>query len=162
MSSKLERQFALHWRAIGGMELVPEFRFHDMRRWRFDFAHTVAKVAIELEGGIWTGGRHTRGSGFAKDCEKYNDAQLKGWDVFRLTSDQLHSDLLERINEHIRTRAIANADPYQCQEPYLPTSLRTNKTRKPGSCFPTSDGATTRDASGTICVKPAGTTNPSK
>lgn len=111
-ASNLERQFALHWRAIGGMDLVTEHRFWPPRRWRFDFAHTVAKVGIEIEGGIWTGGRHTRGKGYIADCEKYNTAQLMGWQVFRLTSSQIGSEFLERLAIHINERAIANADPY--------------------------------------------------
>lgn len=35
------------------------------------------------------GGRHTRGSGFVKDMEKYNAAGLLGWRVFRFTPKQL-------------------------------------------------------------------------
>lgn len=40
-------------------------------------------IAVELEGGVWTGGRHTRGSGFIADCEKYNRAAAMGYFVFR-------------------------------------------------------------------------------
>jgi very-short-patch-repair endonuclease len=66
-----------------------EYRFHPKRRWRFDLAIPELKVAIEIEGGIWTGGRHTRGTGYQKDMEKYNAAQMLGWKVFRYTPQQL-------------------------------------------------------------------------
>lgn len=68
-----------------------EYRFHDKRRWRFDYAWVQARVALEVEGGVWTGGRHTSGAGFMKDIEKYNRATLLGWRVFRCVPSTLKS-----------------------------------------------------------------------
>jgi hypothetical protein len=48
-------------------------------------------VALEVEGGVWTGGRHTRGAGFLKDVEKYNRAAVLGWRLLRVTPDKLVS-----------------------------------------------------------------------
>lgn len=62
-----------------------EFTFHKKRRWRFDLAWPELLIAVEIEGGIWTGGRHVRGAGYEADCEKYNEAQLAGWMVLRFT-----------------------------------------------------------------------------
>ena len=62
---------------------VTEHRFHPDRGWRFDFAWPVERVALEVEGGIWVGGGHNRGKGFAKDIEKYNQAVVLGWRVLR-------------------------------------------------------------------------------
>lgn len=62
---------------------VREWRFHPLRKWRFDFAWPTQKVAVEVEGGIYSNGRHTRGSAFEADAEKYNTAALMGWRVFR-------------------------------------------------------------------------------
>ncbi len=67
---------------------VPEYRFHPKRKWRFDYAWPEQKVALEIEGGIWTLGRHTRGAGFRADMEKYNEAGRAGWRVFRFTPDR--------------------------------------------------------------------------
>lgn len=76
-------------KAVGIPKPVQEFRFHLTRKWRFDFAWPDQKVALEVEGGVWTGGRHTRGSGFIKDMEKYNEAAGLGWRVFRCTPQKL-------------------------------------------------------------------------
>ena len=62
-----------------------EFRFRPSRRWRFDFAWPEGKVAVEIEGGVYIDGRHTRGKGYERDLEKYNAAVTDGWKVFRFT-----------------------------------------------------------------------------
>ena len=56
-----------------------------LRDWRFDFAWTEQRLAVECEGGIWSKGRHVRGQGFEEDCRKYAAAQLHGWRVLRVT-----------------------------------------------------------------------------
>lgn len=66
-----------------------EYKFAPGRKWRFDFAWPEQKVAVEIEGGIWSHGRHVRGSGFSADCEKYNAAASLGWRVLRVTDQQL-------------------------------------------------------------------------
>ena len=71
-----------------------EHKFCDHRRWRFDFAWPDIKIAAEVEGGTWSSSsksRHTTGSGFHKDCEKYNQATLDGWRVFRFDSTMISS-----------------------------------------------------------------------
>jgi len=49
----------------------------------------IAGIAVEIEGAIWTQGRHTRGKGFLQDMEKYNEATRLGWKVFRFTPNQV-------------------------------------------------------------------------
>ena len=71
------------------MECVKEYRFHDKRKWRFDYAIPEHKIAIEVEGGVWTGGRHTSPKGFLGDMEKYNTATVMGWRVLRTTPEDL-------------------------------------------------------------------------
>ncbi len=71
------------------VECVKEFKFHPVRKWRFDYAIPEHKIALEVEGGVWSGGRHTRPQGFLGDIEKYNTATLMGWRVFRTTPDDL-------------------------------------------------------------------------
>lgn len=72
------------------VECFKEFRFHPKRMWRFDYAIPAHKIALEVEGGVWTGGRHTSPKGFLGDMEKYNTATLMGWRVFRTTPDELY------------------------------------------------------------------------
>lgn len=104
-ASALERTFAFNWDALGGQPLVTEHQFHPTRNWRFDFAHLQTKVAIEIEGGHWSGGRHTRGAGFEKDCEKYLAAAVQGWVVIRLTGRMAKTaTVIEAISELIRQR----------------------------------------------------------
>lgn len=78
----------------------PEHRFHHTRKWRIDYAWPDEKVALEVEGGVWTRGRHTRGSGYVKDMEKYNEVALHGFVLVRVVPDDLLTedtlDLVER------------------------------------------------------------------
>jgi very-short-patch-repair endonuclease len=68
---------------------VREYRFHPVRKFRFDFALPDERIAVEYEGSTWAGGRHTRGTGYSRDCVKYNLATVEGWRVLRYTSDAL-------------------------------------------------------------------------
>ena len=88
--SPLEVQLAFQMDALN-LEYVSEYRFHETRRWRLDFAFPDKKVGIEVEGGHWIGGRHTRGSGFEADCEKYNALALQGWRLLRFTGTTIKS-----------------------------------------------------------------------
>ena len=76
---------------INNFELIPEFKFHPVRKWRFDWAILEHKIAIEIEGGAYSKGRHTRPIGFINDMEKYNAAAVLGWYVLRYTPQQFKS-----------------------------------------------------------------------
>lgn len=89
--SKLEMQFSAQLLDAGLRDFVTEYRFDLTRRWRFDFAWPGIKVAVELEGGVYSRGRHSRGAGYVKDCDKYNAATLAGWNVYRYTAQHLTS-----------------------------------------------------------------------
>jgi very-short-patch-repair endonuclease len=93
----LERRFELLWRTLDGPKLETEFRFHATRRWRADYAHLESRTLIELEGGVWVGGRHNRAAGFVADAEKYLEAALGGWRVVRLVGSQLDLNTIGRL-----------------------------------------------------------------
>jgi hypothetical protein len=68
-----------------------EHKFHPTRKWRFDYAWEDYRIALEVEGGVWVGGRHTSGAGFVKDMEKYNEAACLGWRIIRCQPRELCS-----------------------------------------------------------------------
>ena len=76
-----------------------EYRFHNTRLWRFDFAWPKHMVALEIEGGIWmrtTDGRskgHAHPKRFIDDCHKYNEAALLGWALIRVTPEMIQDGL---------------------------------------------------------------------
>jgi len=78
-----------------------------LKDWRFDFAWPDIKLAVEVEGGAWTRGRHTRGKGFVGDMEKYNYAAVCGWTLLRFATNHLTNgyaiQMIERmIKEKLR------------------------------------------------------------
>ena len=88
-----------------GVEWVQEYKFHPSRKWRFDYANDRLKIAIEVEGSVFTNGRHTRGTGFIADMEKYNQAVLLGWSLLRFTPDQMRKTATyELIRNLINTK----------------------------------------------------------
>lgn len=92
-----------------GQLVVSERKFDEKRNWRFDFAIPHLMIAIEIEGGVHTGGRHTRGVGYTKDMEKYNRAIELGWLLLRYTPDQRYNAAtIEQIRSVIRLRKNQN------------------------------------------------------
>ena len=61
-----------------------------VREWRIDVVILDLKIGIEIEGGVWTNGRHTRGKGFIDDIERYNAAVTFGWVILRFTPQDLN------------------------------------------------------------------------
>lgn len=90
-SSALEEAMALQIRAAGLPAPTREHSPVAGRRWRVDFAWVDQLVALEVEGGIYTQGRHNRPQGFNDDAEKYNALALAGWMVLRVTTDHIKS-----------------------------------------------------------------------
>jgi hypothetical protein len=79
------------------LEPVTEYRFHPLRRWRFDYAWPAHKLALEVEGGLWVGGRHSRGKGAVADLEKYSEAAIAGWRILYCTPRDLGSLGIDRV-----------------------------------------------------------------
>lgn len=86
MLSASEERFALQVRVMHLPAPEREFLFHPTRRWKIDFAWPDREIAVEIEGGTYSGGRHVRPEGFELDCEKYNALAERGWRLFRFTS----------------------------------------------------------------------------
>ncbi len=95
-----------HVRAVGLPEPVREFPFAAPRRYRADFAYPDARLLIEVEGGVYSGGRHTRGTGYTEDARKYNLAVLLGYRILRFTAEMVRDGTaVAVIEEALREQA---------------------------------------------------------
>jgi very-short-patch-repair endonuclease len=106
--SKLEDALAFQLRAAGVELHETEYRFaKDIgRRWRFDLAWPARKLAVEIDGGLFVFGRHSRGAGQLADMEKYAEATLRGWRVLRVGAPHIRSgQALEWIERALREEA---------------------------------------------------------
>ena len=90
--NEFELKLALGLKALK-IDFEQEFKFHSSRKWRADFHLKGRMILIEVEGGIWSGGRHTRGKGYIGDMEKYNAAAMLGYQVIRFSTEQVKSGL---------------------------------------------------------------------
>ena len=88
--SVLERNLAFQIKALGLPVPEREYYFHPPRRWRVDFFFKP-DLAVEVEGGTYSNGRHSRGTGFEKDCEKYNQMTLDGIRLLRFTGKHIRT-----------------------------------------------------------------------
>lgn len=97
---------------VGFPDPATELLFHPKRKWRFDYAWEEQKLALEIHGGIHSGGRHTRGRGFVEDRAKMNEAILLGWTVLEVTPEHIKSGQLRAW-----LLAAFNQDPGQRTKP---------------------------------------------
>lgn len=119
--SPLETLLLTQCQAIGLPTPEREVRFHPKRRWRFDLAWPVPQLAVEIEGGTWVNGRHSRGKGFENDCLKQAEALLAGWSLLRVTEGMVRDGRAVRFIERALERlwgvdhgeAVATCQPQQ-------------------------------------------------
>jgi len=96
--SKLEERFIFHANAMKLPRYEREYRFAahhvgfgkgirkrlkdaDMQDWRYDFFFVDYDLAVELNGGNWGGGRHTRPQALQSEYRKMNASALLGHTV---------------------------------------------------------------------------------
>lgn len=92
---------------------VAEYRFHETRRWRFDFCFVDYRLAIERNGGVWLNGRHNRGTGYLKDLEKLNAAVCAGFYVMQFTPQQITTiEAISTIKTALENIKLANRFKY--------------------------------------------------
>ena len=89
--SNLEAEFETYLKHVLKLFYVREFSFaKDLGyKYRADFYIPEYNLLVEIEGGIYTGGRHNSTTGIIKDCDKYNFATLLGYKLLRFTSDHV-------------------------------------------------------------------------
>lgn len=91
---QLEQIFA----ELGREDWVGEYKFATPNRnWRFDYCWPDLAIAIELDGGGWTTGRHHREPAYSRDCVKLNIATGMGWKVYRLTPLMIRQGVAQKI-----------------------------------------------------------------
>ncbi|AZA60808.1 hypothetical protein [Chryseobacterium indoltheticum] len=79
-----------------GLEFEEEYKFDEVRRFRFDWAIEKYRIAFEYEGIFSEKSGHTTISGYTKDITKYNLATKLGWQILRYTADnylEIENDL---------------------------------------------------------------------
>ena len=86
-----EYRFAAHHVGGPGKGVKARLKEAGLKDWRIDFAWPDARFAVEVEGGAWIGGRHTRGKGFEEDLQKYHCAMAMGWNVYRCSKPLITS-----------------------------------------------------------------------
>lgn len=99
LKQQFARQFESLWQLLDGPPLEKEYKFCPDRDWSADYR--VGQWLIELEGGIHSGGRHTRAKGFIEDCFKYNMAAMLGYRVIRIATGMANPDYLEQIIKEV-------------------------------------------------------------
>lgn len=93
--SKLEADFLEAWHAYPGLvEPVCQHRFHDVRKFRFDFCWPDYMVAVDIQG---FGGGHLRFKAYSDDCDKANLATNLGWRFLRFTAAHLSESRREEM-----------------------------------------------------------------
>jgi hypothetical protein len=91
IGSELEELLIAQLRYAGLPTPEREFKFSADRGWRLDLVFEPQRVAVEIHGGTWTGGRHVRGGGFQEDRIKINEAQIEGWMVLEFTEKDVRT-----------------------------------------------------------------------
>lgn len=109
------RQFETVWQRCDGPALRKEFKFCEARDWRNDYLHEPTRIIIELDGGVFNGGRHVRPQGFIEDCVKLNMATMHGYGVIRIPTGFATDNYLSQIIKFLQ-----NAQEGQNQKQGLP------------------------------------------
>lgn len=93
----------------------PEHKFHPERRWRFDWACSELRLALELDGVTYFGkslGGHQTAKGIEGDLEKRNAAVELGWVVLHYTQRQVEKDPVGTIEQVLRVAEARRAAMY--------------------------------------------------
>lgn len=153
-SEALERVLRFQLRAAGLDDgLAEQVRFHPLRRWRWDFGWPAERLAVEVDGGLYIRGAHSRPAGQLRDMAKQNEAVLAGWRVLRVTREHLRSGealgwiarARGRSGDFRKAPRSGGATLQTCRPPRSARAVhRAARVSRP------SDGATSTEPSGTV------------
>jgi very-short-patch-repair endonuclease len=92
-----------------GIEIVREYRFDAKRRYRLDIAVPERKVGLEIEGGLFSKGAHSRPVGIIRDMAKGNLLVFLGWKVLRYTPLQVRQgDAIAGLKQLLKCDLVLN------------------------------------------------------
>jgi very-short-patch-repair endonuclease len=105
MAKILEEKFLTLWEEFfPDISLEREMKLIEKRRFRVDFLEPKSKVCIEINGGNWVGGRHSRPAGLENEYEKNLLLATLGYQVICLSGKQITEDNLYKIEYIISAR----------------------------------------------------------
>lgn len=108
---RFENALAWELNALGLGDYVREYVFAKesadpkfaRRKWRLDFYFPARRLAIEVDGGIWTGGAHGRPSNIERDIEKHNLLAVLGIVCLRVPTKWIRNGTAaRRIRQYVR------------------------------------------------------------
>ena len=105
--TNLEKRFYSQLISRGLPEPLLQFKFLDDRRYKADFAWPAIQLLVEVDGGTFSKGRHSRPTGRSNDCVRDIEALLAGFTTVRLTTDLVESgqgaDLVQQVIDYLQS-----------------------------------------------------------
>jgi very-short-patch-repair endonuclease len=101
MTSALENLFAFQLDSAGLTQYVREYQAIPGRKFRFDFCFRKERLLIEINGGTYSKGAHSTGTGIARDYEKGNLAVQHGWKVLQFDTKMVKSGVGLQTTEQL-------------------------------------------------------------
>ena len=102
--SELEELFSMQLDTLGLTGYLREYSAVKGRKFRWDFCWEQAKLLAEINGGTFTKGAHSTGTGIRRDYEKNNLAQLAGWRCLMFDGEMVRSgeavEIVRKALEH--------------------------------------------------------------
>ena len=115
-SDKL-RDFIISYSELPADVVVAEYSFAKSRKFRADVAIPLWRIIAEVDGGIYTGGRHTTASGHITDSDKMCCAAERGWSFWRCHADiNAIIALAVRIVSYMKVSSRKAIDAYKTAE----------------------------------------------
>jgi very-short-patch-repair endonuclease len=80
-----------HYLRIPGLDWRSQYEFlRPDRKYRADFAELTHRLLVEVQGGSWISGAHSRGGGYERDCVRMAEATIAGWTILYVTGDMVN------------------------------------------------------------------------
>jgi hypothetical protein len=92
---RIHSQFT-DWLTANNIAFFKEYHFNKSKEfgakdWRNDYYLPELNLAIEVEGGIFSGGGHVRGAMYRDNLDKYNAITMAKIQLLRIDTDRLNS-----------------------------------------------------------------------